>query len=195
MGGNPRDSGLGQLQGYIQNLLDTGQGQMNLRDVPTTQGLNALTNQYYNAGNANLGREIDKAGQLGAARGYSQGLSNPFAYAQRAENDARSGLGNLEAQRAGQLMQNPLTAYGLKSQATQYNANLINQLLGMKAGVTGQREGNVAQDVIGSVIGGAGELLGLGFGAGAKTPAGAQADLYSMTPEQRDAYRRMHGAY
>lgn len=188
MGGNPRDTGLGSLQGYIQNLLDTGSGQLNLRDVPTTQGLNALTNQFYNAGNANLTREIDRAGQLGAARGYSMGLSNPFAYAQHAENQARGGIGDLEAQRAGQLMQNPLTAYGLKTNAQRYNADLIQRLLNLKLQATGAREGNAFQDVLGGVLGGAGDIAGALMAPGASAVGGGWgggADTYTIAPDGR----------
>jgi len=168
MGGNPKDSGLGEISGLLQAMIESdprlpesmthGGMRIDPSGVPNLGGLNALTNQYYDASAQNINRNVAGAGQLGAARGYSMGLSNPFAMAQRAENSARGAMGGLEAARAGQMMQNPLTANALNLQTKQFNNQLLLQLLGMKTGVIGGREGNVAADTMGAAFGGLGQI-------------------------------------
>jgi len=177
MGGNPKDEGLGNLQGFIEAMLhsdpniDPGFRNSGMRidanTVPsfgTASDIGALdkrTNQAFDLAGQGLNRNISQAGQLGAARGYSQGLSNPFAFAQRAENDARGAMVGLEGQRGMSLMQNPLTAFNVGSQGQQYNTDLILRLLGMKAGLTAQREGNVFRDdILPAVTSGGGAIAG-----------------------------------
>ena len=196
MGGNPRDEGLGNISGLLEAMIYSdprlpashrlGGMQIQGGDIPTTESLNALTNQYFNVAGQNINRNVAGAGQLGAARGYSMGLSNPFAFAQHAENQARGAMGGLEADRARQMMQNPLTAFQADAQSRQYNNNLLMQLLGMKVGVVGQREGNVAQDVLGGTISGLGTLGGaliggpVGAMAGSQLGSGFQTDSVDM---------------
>ena len=177
MGGDPKDEGLGNLQGFLEAIiqsdprLDPTQRYSGLRidpsTAPTTGQLDERTNRLFDAGESNINRDVNRsigqAGQLASGRGYAQGLSNPFAYAQHAENQARSGLGglgNLEAQRAGQLMQNPLTAFGAGNQATQFNTDLLLKLIGMKGDLTSQRQGNAVSGIAGGLVSGAGQLGG-----------------------------------
>jgi hypothetical protein len=134
--------------------------------MPTTERLNALTNQYFDTSRQNINRDIAGAGQQGASRGYSMGLTNPFAFAQHAENRARGALGDLEGDRARQMMQNPLTSFQAGSQATQFNTGLLLQLLGMKGGNIGNYSGGILPGVVGGLGAIGGAILGGPMGAG-----------------------------
>jgi hypothetical protein len=176
MSSDPKDSGMGELQGLLQAMIYSdpslpashrlGGMQIQQGSVPTTEGLNALTKQYYGTAESNLAgdrsRSMTGAGQLASARGYSQGLSNPFALAQRAEQgvygEYANQMGGLQTSLAQQMMQNPLTSFNADAKSRQYNNDLLMQMLGMKGGFTSQRSGNPWMDVGGALVSGAGQI-------------------------------------
>jgi len=129
---NQRENSLGGLESYINSLIHGG--------------LSPMVNNLYDVSGRNLtqqqNRAVAQAGQLGAGRGYSMGFTNPFAYAQRAENDVYGQFapqfGQLEQGRAGAQISS------------------LMQLLGLQSGIAGQR----SEGALGGLIGGLGELGG-----------------------------------
>jgi hypothetical protein len=138
----------------------------------TLDSLNSLTGKYYDASAANINKNVWQEGQLAAGRGYSMGLSNPFAYSQHAENQARGAMGTLEAQRAGQMMQNPLTMWNMGTQATQFNTNLLLQLQAMRQGLVGNYSSGITAGVVSGLGAIGGALIGGPFGAAAGSQLG-----------------------
>jgi len=201
MGGDPKDEGLGNLSGFTEAMIqsyNTIAPDLQLRSFRTNplnaNTLNSLTNQYFGRGEQNLrselGSNISQAGQLASGRGYSLGLSNPFAYAQHAENQARGAFGDqygrLEAQRLQSLLGNQTTAFNSSLQSNQANFAKLLQLLQFKGGVVGQREGNIVQEqVLPGLISGIGTIGGAVIGG----PAGALAGSQLGQTVQDDPYR------
>jgi hypothetical protein len=109
--------------------------------------------KYYGQSLSNLSQDrnqaVSQAGSLASGRGYSMGLNNPFAYAQRAEQGTYGqyggAMGDLLGRRAQSMSQAPLQAFGTQLSANQANSDLLTQLLSIRQGGQASRQQLEAQ--------------------------------------------------
>ena len=132
--------------------------------------LDQRTNQYFDQARQGLMRSqtsaVSGAGSLASARGYSQGLSNPFALAQRAEQGVYGQyagmLGDLETNRAGSLSDNLMKSWQTNQMAQQGRQDWAGRVLGYQGSLFGLRsqENQANQDREASAWGSLGQGLG-----------------------------------
>jgi hypothetical protein len=109
--------------------------------------LDQRTNQYYDQARGGLaqqmGGDMRNAGQLGSARGYSQGLSNPFALAQRAQQGVygqyANAFGGMETDRANALSGNLLKSWQTGLSAADSRQSWAKGILGYQGQLYGLR--------------------------------------------------------
>lgn len=93
----------------------------------------------------NQTQAVSGAGSLAAGRGYSQGLSNPFALSQRAEQGVYGGyanmFGDLETNRAESLSGNLMKSWQTGQMALEGRRDWANKILGYQGSLYGIRSG------------------------------------------------------
>lgn len=147
--GNPRADEASSLNSQLQHY-QYGNG-----GYPTPLSLsrmNEITNMQL-LGDRN--RALSQAGSLGAARGYSLGLNNPFAYSRRAESDIYNQYAGAFSNSLGANIDR---SFGQGLASAQARWARLSGLLGMRQANISNLSGGFWNDT-------AGPLLGAGIGA------------------------------
>jgi len=180
--GNARENSIGDLQGLLQGVIDSTNGQPGQRLsafqsrpdlIGTNQQLGLPAMQNYLQGN--YMRDLGQAGRSAGGAAAAYGGTNPYAFIQHAQAPVGDRYASLFANLPLNLFQTTTAGQG-------QNFQHLLSLLQAKGGLAGQREGSpmggilgglgaVGGSLLGGPIGGiVGSSIGSGLGGGGYTP-------------------------